>query len=421
MSAALPGPGIDLEVCLAVGRPENAGVWDTGRWDAAVWADTDTDLGDWVDVTCDVEVPFTMHAGTDSGDGVVTRWEAATVAFTLWGDLYNPRAMPWAGLLGPGLPVRIRWRPTGTTDWLPGFAGYVDDDGFKWSKQPGRAGRAAIAATDATRIFNAADLMPRADAVDGETAAARVHRIADAIDWPPDLRRITAGGVPVRATDLSGNAWSQLLLTADTDLAHLWIDAAGYLTYVPQGRVHPDRTPLIQITCDPDGSGVPAAPPVSVTGQQPTVVRNVANIQRSVASGAPEAPVVTLEDDGSIARYLRHVYSRSDLLNVTDSVSLLIAQAVLTSAAWPSVAPAAVELTSRASLDAGYFMMGLDPDLTMSVQDAYGTVWLCQAAGWSVQVDRDAITGTIALIDVTSYVGDQWDTAAWDQSKWSYS
>ena len=299
MTATLPGPQVDLEVCLAVGQQALAGVWDTGTWDTNVWAQTDTELGDWVDVTCNVEVPFEMHAGTDRADGVVTRWEAATTALTLHGDAFNPRSGPYAGLLGPGLPVRIRWRPTGAPDWRPGFSGYVDDDGFTWTKPAGHVGSAHVAATDGTRILNAADLMKRAPVGAGETASARVTRIADAVQWPTDQRGIQPGGVTVRSTTLDGSAWSQLLLVADTDLAHLWIDGAGVLRYVPQGRVLPARQPTASITCVAGNPGIPAFPPVSITGQQPTVIRNVANIQRSVEDRAAAAPVATVSDDQS--------------------------------------------------------------------------------------------------------------------------
>ena len=420
MTATLPGPAIEIEVCIAVGQQAAGGVWDAARWGVNVWGQTDTSLGDWVDVTCDVEVPFQLHAGTDRSDGVVTRWEAATTALTLHGDAYNPRSGPYTGLLGPGLPVRIRYRKVGSPTWLPAFNGYVDDDGFTWSKPPGRAGSAQVAATDGTRILNAADLMARAPVGAGETASARVTRIADAVVWPADRRDIKAGGVAVRSTDLSGSAWSQLLLVADTDLAHLWIDSAGVLRYVPQGRVSPQKAPAAYIGCGTGRPGLPAIPPVRIVGQQPTVVRNVANIQRSVEDGAAAAPVVTLTDDGSVARYLRRPYSRTDLVHTSDAYSTTIAQAVLTSGAWPSFAPEAVELTSRATTDAGLLLLALEPDLSIQVQDLDGTVWTCQPTGWTVQVDRTEVAGTIGLVDVSQFIGDQWDTAGWDQAKWSY-
>ena len=66
-------------------------------------------------------------------------------------------------------------------------------------------------------------------------------------------------------------------------------------------------------------------------------------------------------------------------------------------------------------------LLALEPDLSLQVEDLDGTtVWICQPTGWSVQIDRTAISGTIGLVDVSQFVGDQWDTAKWDQAQWSY-
>ena len=113
MTTTLPKPLIDMEVCLGVGQSDMAGVWDSAAWDVNTWSQTDTSLGDWVDVTCEVLDGFELGAGATSVDGVVTRWEAATCALTLKGAQFNPRTGPYAGLMGPGLPIRVRWRPAG--------------------------------------------------------------------------------------------------------------------------------------------------------------------------------------------------------------------------------------------------------------------------------------------------------------------
>jgi hypothetical protein len=129
--ATLPGTGVDVEVSLAIGRKEAGAVWDSGTWDFNTWMVSDTPLGDWSDVTCDVSQGLTLGAGS-SADGVVTRWEAQTCAFTMLGSLYDSRSGPYSDLLGPNLPVRLRWRPTGTDDthWLTAFLGQTNDDGL---------------------------------------------------------------------------------------------------------------------------------------------------------------------------------------------------------------------------------------------------------------------------------------------------
>jgi hypothetical protein len=105
--------GYDLELALGIGRQELAGRWDSGRWGQSVWVEPDTALGDWVDVTCDVPGEAQFRAGSDESAGVVVAWEAATCDFNLDGPDWDPWTGPYAGIIGPGTPVRWRWRRSG--------------------------------------------------------------------------------------------------------------------------------------------------------------------------------------------------------------------------------------------------------------------------------------------------------------------
>ena len=207
----LPGPQVDVEVALGIGSIYPGGVWDSGTFGFNTWGDPETDLGDWTDVTCDTVDGFTLGSGT-SPDGVVTSWEGQTCALTLVGDVYDPRSGPYVGLLGPGLPVRVRWRATGAADWLTTFVGWCDDDGFTYDPTTSQA---SIAATDGTRIFAGFDGLEQPAIGQGERASDRVLRIAGMVGWS-DLD-VTAGGVALQATTLAGAAWSLLLAVADTD------------------------------------------------------------------------------------------------------------------------------------------------------------------------------------------------------------
>ena len=404
---SLPGPGIDVEVCLGVGQSETTGVWDEGRWDVDTWGQTDTELGDWVDVTCYVlnADGVSLGAGVNNADGVVTRWEAATCALTLLGALFDPGGEIWGGLLGPGLPVRVRWRPTGAADWLVAFLGAVDDDGFRYSAATRRA---QVAATDLTRLFAAFDGVEQVPVGDGDTAAQRVERIADLVGWPAGQRDITPGGVRVQASTLADNAWSMLLLTADTDLGILWLDRAGDLAYRPQGKVIPDRDVIATVGCA-TGQIVP----LDITGQQPSVTRNVVSIAR--AGGV----AVTVRDEPSVERFRPRTYQRTDLISTDDAWSLTVAEAVLVSAAWPTSAPETVHLDSRADRASSALLLALEPSLSIAVDDG-SAVWLCEPAGWSVTVRRAAVEGQIHLLDVTAWFGSAWDSATWDNSRWGF-
>ena len=420
---SLPGPGIDLEVSLGIGRLTAGAVWDAGVWDFNSWQSPDTSLGDWTDVTCDVEDGVSLGSGS-SPDGVVTRWEAQTCAFTMVGTVWDPRSGPYLGLLGPGLPVRVRWKPTGTDDtaWATTFTGATTDDGFTYDP---KTGQAKIAATDATAVFAAFDGIEQTAQGANETAAARVSRIADMVGWPAARRDITPGGVACQSTTLAQAAWTLLLAVADTDLALLWISRDGMLAYRPEGKVTPSQTVGAIIGCgitDPPPGAV-AIVPVNIVGQQPTVTRNIVAISREARDENDTPLTVTARDERSIARFLAHQYQRTDLIHTDDGWSSTVASAVLMSSAWPSTSPAAVELSSRADPAASALLLGLEPSLSIVVTDGVG-VWECEPAGWAVAISRNEISGSIALLDVTAWFGGSWDDtnpgAGWDLSDWGF-
>ena len=414
--------GIDIEVALGIGTIKPGAVWDASTWDFNTWQETDTPLGDWTDITCDVVEPVVLASGSNP-DGVVTSWEAQTCSFTLTGDTYDPRSGPYMTLLGPALPVRVRWRPTGTDDssWLTSFVGQTDDDGFTYDP---KTQLASVAATDGTRVLAAFDGVEQGPIGAGESAAQRVSRIADMAGWPVAQRDISPGGVAVQATTLAEAAWTMLLAVADTDLALLWINRAGQLAYRPEGRVTPSRKVGTIIGCVPDpGDGTIVIDPVNITGQQPTITRNIVSVSRQARDSDDTPVTVTVRDDPSVARFLAHSYSRTDLIHDDDSWSATVAQAVLMGSAWPSTSPASVDLSSRADPAASALLLSLEPSLSIDVTDGVNT-WECEPVGWQVVITRNEVSGTISLVDVSAWYGAAWDSAntsdGWDESAWGF-
>ena len=73
--------GIDLLVQLGIGRQTDRAVWDSASWStSAVWGESDTSLGDWVDVTCELLDALRLSAGSNTDDGVTRRWESASAS-----------------------------------------------------------------------------------------------------------------------------------------------------------------------------------------------------------------------------------------------------------------------------------------------------------------------------------------------------
>jgi hypothetical protein len=410
VTATCPALGIELEVALGIGTIEPGGVWDEGEWDLNTWQQPDTSMGDWTDVTDRTVSPISTGAGS-SADGVVTRWEAATCALDLIGAQWDPRSGPYARLLGPGLPVRVRWRPIGDTEWLVAFIGAADDDGFSYDP---KTQRAHVAATDGTRIFAGFDGIEQPPTGAGDTAGQRVVRIADMVGWPDDRRDIDPGGVALKATTLADAAWTMLLAVADTDLALLWVNRAGSLAFRSQAKTRPSSTIIATVGCAPGDIA-----PVNIVDQQSTQLRNIVSVSREALDDSDSAVTVTVRDEPSVARFLAHSYERTDLQHTDDAWTPIVADAILQNFAWPSTAPAQVELSSRADPAATALLLGLEPSQSIFVDDGGGR-WQCEPAGWSVTIGRSEVSGSIDLLDVTMWAGSSWDDGTWDDGVWGF-
>lgn len=315
--------GVELSVELGIGRQGDSGAWDTAKWDTAVWGNPDTTLGDWVEVTCDTESPLSLGAGASDADGVVTRWEAATCALVLHGAAYDPWSGPWAGILGPMVPVRVRWRPEGSAEWLAAFTGAIAADGYEWV--PGSRPYATVAATDSTQVLTAYDPVERAAIGAGDTAAERVHRILDVAQWPSNLRDVTPGGVKLKSSTMADALWTQLLAVADTDLALLWVRRDGRVAFRPEGRVGVGVELGGKLVVCPPVPPVPNVPPVASFTHTELDLTTTVN---GAASTDPDGTIVSYAwqfGDGATATGISasHTYAtagtRTVRLTVTDN------------------------------------------------------------------------------------------------------
>lgn len=413
--------GYDLELCLGIGRQDQAGRWDVDRWDLIVWDQPDTELGDWVDVTCSVPGGAQFNAGSNESNGVVVQWEAATCSFDLLGAQWDPWGGPYAGVLGPQTWVRWRWRVTGDADWEPLFYGAVQDGGYQWDP---RTSTASLACTDRTADLAGYNGQAQAFTGAGELAAARIGRILDMARWPAADRDIGPGGVALVATDLSGTALEQVQAVADTDVALMWVRRDGRFAYRPQGRANP-ATPsgrLVVCVTDPDDVQV-----IDISRADFTPVTNVAAVRGGTvpAAGADSEdyvpPYVTVTDERSIARY-RARQTTSDLLHDTAARpdwSGVVARLIVMSQSWPSMAPHEVVL-GLASQDARVplVLFTLEPDTAFEVVDPGGKTWTCEVSGWDITLSYASCGGILYLNDVTSMTGGLWDDAGWDIDRW---
>lgn len=406
--------GVDLLVELAIARSADEGLWGHGLWDVARWGDAETPTGDWIDVTCDVLDGVRLTAGSNTSDGVTRRWESASASFTLDGAAYDPWSGPYQEVLGDRTPVRISYRVTGETAWARAFTGFVATRGYNW--RPGDL-EADVACVDGTSVLVASDGVERPPAGAGETAAARVRRIADAALWAEGYD-ITPGGTPLQATTLDDPAWDELLAVADTDLALLWVRRDGRLAYVPRGRVLITAPWGVIAVCDtPD-----QIPAMTLGLTQPSVTRNRVGIARRTDPTVPgDTPVVAvLEDRESIARFQAHDYKQTDLWNVADTWSAVVAQATLGAGAWPSRAPGELLLdTDTDDIRVPLTLLGVEPSMSMDVVDLAGNTWREAVVGWDVEVGYENANGVLHVEDVTRWAyAARWGSGKWGVDRW---
>ena len=426
--------GGEVEVALALARRFPGGEWDTSLWDESEWEQTDTALGDWLDVTCDTGDPIELKAGSSKVEGVIDRWEAATVSLSLYGAQYDPRTGQWSGLLTPGLPVRIRWRPIGEDDWRIAFLGTVADAGYKWDPQTLTA---ILDCDDGTAELVAYDQLPyEVPMGDGDRASERISRLADLAQVNPALRDITAGGVDLLASDLAGHVWEQMLDVADSDLGLVWLRRDGRLAYRPGGRVREIVDTEAELSACPIDEGRPEAIQyTNLRHADPTVLRNEVTVSRGkpfVTEGdpdPPDPPIVQRWDDPSIARFRPHSYKRTDLLHSDDTWSVSLADAIIANGAWPTTAPLEVQMDTLAADDIriASVLLGVEPEHVFTIWDALepDTSWRTVAHGWDVSLGRINVEGSVFVSDVSGWgAAGEWDdddpdNAGWDVSAWA--
>ena len=226
------------------------------------------------------------------------------------------------------------------------------------------------------------------------------------------------------ATDLSGEALGQLQEVADTDLALMWIRRDGRFAFRPEGRVNPGPLQGRLVVCPTELEDLQV---IDMSRAEFEPVTNIAAVRGGIVPGVPPdgddftPPYVTVEDAGSVARFHGR-QGKYDLLHdtaVRPDWSQIVAQMIVASQAWPSMAPAEAVLglaSGDPSVPAVLFT--LEPDIAFEVVDTGGRTWICAVSGWDMTVGFDSCGGTLYLADVTNLTGGQWDSAGWDRDRW---
>lgn len=183
----------------------------------------------WEDISESVR-SFRSHRGANRAESPVPRYEAGGATIELNDpdrrfdptNLSGPYVSAGVTQVTPMRAIRVMAEWDGVTyDVIRGHA-----DQWLTRYEGETTAICELTITDATEIFNQ-DRTAIGAAGAGENTGARINRILDSVFWSSTDRLIAAGDTTVQATTLADNAWTEMVLTQDTEVGELYIDEAG--------------------------------------------------------------------------------------------------------------------------------------------------------------------------------------------------
>lgn len=284
-----------------------------GKLDTAKLAATDyfTDVATWFQRA-------TVKRGVSRFDGIYGRAEAGTMTVDLANEdrrfdptnLAGPYVAAGATQVKAGRAIRLRVIYAGVAYDL--FRGFVDEPRLTYVNR-GKA-TATLAATDGTAVVASYDQNGGGIVGTGEDTGARINRVLNVIGWPAEERNIATGRTTVQGTDLSANAWAEIVLNSDTELGEVYFDVDGKLTFRNRDALATDtRSNTSQATFGDLNDGIELGFTDVELAADLTQTKNV--IRGSRVGGVQQIAT----DAASVAEYRARTWQRSDLLHQTDA------------------------------------------------------------------------------------------------------
>lgn len=273
-----------------------------------------------VDITDRVRSGSTSR-GASRFEGVYARAEAGTAEVVL--DNLDAALDP-TNLDGPYVAA-------GETQVRPMRAWRIRADGFdlwrgfadSWDLTYPLSGHDAVCTlrgTDGVKVLANFDPPETAGAV--EDSGARVNRILDLAEWPDEDREVDTGVSTMQAASIAAPAWTELVLTADSEIGELYLSGAGKVVYRNRHALLTDTR---------------STTPQAVFGDAPGELRYLdldlsydeGQLANLVRVGRVGGSVQTVEDAASQIAYLVRTWDRSDLILNDDTEAAMYAAYVL--------------------------------------------------------------------------------------------
>lgn len=272
--------------------------------------------GVWTDVSQWMQAPTTVRRGSSRVESPVIRYEPGTATIRLKnGDRRFDPTHTGGPYVSGGVsqvtamrPLRIRafW----DTYTFSLFRGFVDVWDVDWIATVHSI--VTVPATDGFKVLaNKRRIGIDPPVGGGETTGARIHRILDSASWPSGDRDIATGNSTVQATDLSGDALSELQRVAESEIGELYIDGSGEVVFR-------NRHALVQ---DFRSTNVVATFGQSATAPAPCEVKlntDDATLWNEVIAQRTDGAEIATGDSASQTKNTTRTYQKNDLLLESD-------------------------------------------------------------------------------------------------------
>jgi len=389
-------------------------VWDTGRWDTALWSGLEPL---WVEIPCERISGAAIRGGREN---VWDSFDAGTATLTFADEddrftIWNPDLADEQLELRPGTPLRISALFEGVR--YPLFRGYVEIITERITGTD--VITVELAAQDALGQLARVDLLERPAVGANDLTHERVARLLDAALWPAEWRNLDHTTVRHQATTLAQPTIEELLLVVWTEGGAIYADRYGDVRL--RSRIWLIDDPL-STTVQRVVGNVDGVCPAEIEWS-----RAADYVVNDIALARVGGTAVTARDDDSVSRMGLRSWHRFDLSCVDDEPVISRAELLLNERSEGRVRIDSIVIDAEAIED-WPFILAVDYGWRLQVlyeHPIYGWTLdipvFVQQIQYSITSDGWQLTlGVDDVAPFTPIIG-RWDGSRWDDERalWS--
>jgi len=292
---------------------------------------------------------------------LLSKFEAGTATLEIYdqnGD-WNPEnpASPYAGKIIPLRKIQIFADYNGTRYYL--FTGFITNYVTNFALGTDEVSRVTFQCVDAFRLFTGAAITSVTGGTAGQLSGARVNAILDEIAYPTGLRDVSAGDTTLQADPGTARTALEAFRTVeDSELGGFYLDGEGRATFLSRNQIT-QSLGNVAYTFSDDGTAI-AYQQATVNYDADLLINDV-TVTRS--GGSPQ----NVFNQSSIDTYFTHSGARTGILVETDTVSLNMAQMLLSTRSDVELRIDSIQLNLEDGSDIPRCEAGLNLDLLDAV------------------------------------------------------